>query len=208
MVGHHVIGAALLQRPAAASVKIDQSSLVMASTKETAGRKCYRVGRAATGLGLFATAAIAKGEFIVEYSGRRIPTKEAHAREARAGSRYMFEINRRWTIDGAIRTNIGRYANHSCRPNAESALVNNRIFLRAIRTIAPGDEITYDYGREYFDLFIKPVGCRCAKCAADGRGLTYRDRSAAKARHNPGAPSNTSAPSSRSRPRAKGRRQG
>lgn len=126
---------------------------------------CYRIGRSATGLGLFATAPIKRGAFIVEYSGRRIPTPEARAREAKTGVRYMFEINSRWTVDGSSRRNIGRYANHSCRPNAESAIVKGKVILRAIKAIAPGEEITYDYGREYFDLFIKPVGCRCTTCA-------------------------------------------
>src|SRR5262249_23468692 len=58
-----------------------------------AKRLPYRIGRSATGFGLFATEPIAKGAFIVEYSGPRIPTKEAQAREARTGCRYMFEIN-------------------------------------------------------------------------------------------------------------------
>ena len=42
---------------------------------------CYRIGRSATGLGLFAIAPIRRGAFIVEYSGERIPTREAKARE-------------------------------------------------------------------------------------------------------------------------------
>src|SRR5262245_7264191 len=128
-------------------------------------RKLYRIGRSATGLGLFATAPIAKGAFIVEYSGPRISTREARARETKYGARYMFEINSRFTVDGSTRRNIGRYANHSCRPNAESVLVKSKVMLRAKRAIEPGEEITYDYGREYFDLFIKPKGCRCAKCS-------------------------------------------
>jgi uncharacterized protein len=131
--------------------------------------KNHRVGRSATGLGLFATVPIAKGGFIVEYFGRRIPTREAHRREAETGSRYMFEINSRWTLDGSTRRNVGRYANHSCRPNAESALVKGKVILRAIKAIAPDEEITYDYGPEYFELFIKPKGCRCARCAGRGR---------------------------------------
>src|SRR5262249_17393149 len=114
---------------------------------------------------LFATEPIAKGALIVEYSGPRIPTKEARAREARTGCRYMFEINSRWTVDGSVRSNVGRYANHSCRPNAESALSKGQVILRAIKAIKPDEEITYDYGREYFELFIKPKGCRCGKCA-------------------------------------------
>jgi SET domain-containing protein len=126
--------------------------------------KPFRVGRAATGLGLFATARIEKGAFIVEYSGRRITTAEADRREAR-GAKYMYELNSRWTIDGSSRSNIARYANHSCRPNAESDIVKGKVILRAIKTIEPGQEVTYDYGPEYFDLIIKPVGCKCARCA-------------------------------------------
>ena len=125
---------------------------------------CYRIGRSTIGLGLFATAPIWRGAYIVEYSGPRIPTREAHAREKTAGARYMFEINSRWTVDGSVRSNVGRYANHSCRPNAESALRRGKVILRALRAIEPGEEITYDYGEEYFELFIKPNGCRCAKC--------------------------------------------
>ena len=76
----------------------------------------------------------------------------------------MFEINGRWTIDGSTRSNTARYANHSCRPNAESDLVRGKIVLRALKNIASGEEITYDYGREYFDLFLKAKGCKCTKC--------------------------------------------
>jgi uncharacterized protein len=44
-------------------------------------------------------------------------------------------------------------------------LARGKLILRAIKAIAPDDEITYDYGREYFDLFIRPIGCRCATCS-------------------------------------------
>jgi uncharacterized protein len=125
----------------------------------------FRIGRSPTGLGLFATKPIAKRDYIVTYSGRRIPTKDAQTRERYAGAKYMFEISARWTIDGSSRRNLGRYANHSCRPNAEAVLRKGKIAILAIREIAPGDEITYDYGKDYFDLFIKPKGCRCAGCA-------------------------------------------
>jgi len=144
-------------------------------------RKPLRVGRASAGLGLFATAPIRRGEFIVEYTGRRITTAEANAREARR-ARYMYEINSRWTVDGSSRSNIARYANHSCRPNAESDVVKGKVILRAIKAIEPGSEITYDYGREYFDLIIKPMGCRCAHCGRK-RGAGLRpSRSAARKR--------------------------
>jgi SET domain-containing protein len=131
-------------------------------------KKRVRIGRSKTGLGLFATAGIRKRTIIVYYRGKRIPTPYANSAETR-DARYMFEINGRWTIDGSSRRNLGRYANHSCRPNAESDIVRGKIFLRAIKPIQPGDEITYDYGKEYFDLFIRPKGCRCVKCAEKKR---------------------------------------
>jgi len=124
----------------------------------------FRIGRSRTGLGLFATAPIEKRTIIIEYCGRRVPTKEARKNERRHASKYMFEINGRWTIDGSTRSNTARYANHSCRPNAESDLVRGKIVLRALKNIASGEEITYDYGREYFDLFLKAKGCKCTKC--------------------------------------------
>ena len=128
--------------------------------------RIVRVGRAATGLGLFAARPIAKKAYVVTYRGKRIATAEAHRRErSRAGARYMFEINRRWTIDGASRHNLGRYINHACAPNAKAVLRKGQIVFVALRAIAPGDEITLDYGEEYFELYIAPVGCRCAKCA-------------------------------------------
>ena len=57
----------------------------------------------------------------------------------------MFEINRRWTIDGSSRRNLGRYINHACRPNCEAVLRKGQMEFVALRDIAPGEEITYDY---------------------------------------------------------------
>jgi SET domain-containing protein len=140
-------------------------------------KKLVRIGRSKTGLGLFATTEIRKRTIIVYYTGRRISTEYANSAETR-DSRYMFEINSRWTIDGKSRKNLGRYANHSCRPNAESDIVRGKIFLRAIKKIQPGDEITYDYGKEYFDMFIKPRGCRCVKCVEKRRKQRAANRKA------------------------------
>ena len=123
-----------------------------------------RVGRSATGLGLFATRPIKRGGHIATYRGRRISTPEAERREAR-GARYMFTINKRWTIDGSPRWNVARYINHSCKPNARPVGRNGGIVIVAARRIEPDEEITYDYGQEYLDLFFKNA-CRCAACRA------------------------------------------
>lgn len=119
-----------------------------------------RIGRSKAGLGLFARVPIKKGRFIIRYAGRKIRTETADELD----TRYLFEINTRWTIDGSNRRNRARYINHSCRPNAEVYFVKHVIKIRAIKNIKPGDEITYHYGRNYVDAFIKPVGCKCLSC--------------------------------------------
>jgi SET domain-containing protein len=118
------------------------------------------VGRSKAGLGLFTRVAIKKGQFIIRYTGAKIDTETADERD----NRYMFELNSRWTIDGSNRRNLARYINHSCRPNSEVYFVKHVIKIRAIKNIKPGTELSYSYGRDYVDTFIKPVGCRCHAC--------------------------------------------
>ena len=125
--------------------------------------RSFRIGRSATGLGLFATKTIKRAAYIATYRGRRISTEEA-ARRERRGAKYMFELTPQWVIDGSPRWNVARYMNHSCRPNAKPAVRRWRIVFVALRAIQPGEEITYDYGREYFDYFFKNGGCRCTSC--------------------------------------------
>src|SRR5712691_7720522 len=129
-----------------------------------------RTGRSRAGLGLFARVPIRKGQFILRYNGRRIRTETTEDLD----TRYLFEINERWTIDGANRRNRARYINHSCRPNAEVYFVKHVIKIRAIRNIKPGDEITYHYGRNYFEAFIKDAGCRCGACTRKRSRLRLR----------------------------------
>jgi uncharacterized protein len=129
----------------------------------TMSLRSFRVGRSTTGLGLFAIKPINRGAYIATYRGRRITTEEAD-RRAERGASYMFEVNKRWTIDGSPRWNVARYINHSCRPNAKPVGRKGGIVIVALRQIEPGEEITYDYGREYLKCFLDNGGCRCAAC--------------------------------------------
>ncbi len=129
-------------------------------SRTASSRRPFRVGRSKTGLGLFATKLIRRGSFIVRYTGKKLHNSIADDLD----TKYLFEINNRWTIDGSSRRNIARYINHSCKPNAEADVKKHKILISAIRTIHPGDEITYNYGRNYFNAFIKQRGCRCAAC--------------------------------------------
>ena len=126
-------------------------------------RRPFRIGRAITGLGLFATKPIRKHSRIAEYRGPLLATKEATKAES-GGNRYLYEINKRWTIDGAARSNIARYANHSCNPNADTYNVKLRVFIRALRNIKPGEEIVYDYGVDYLKNVIGRSNCKCSRC--------------------------------------------
>ena len=124
----------------------------------------FRVGRSRTGLGLYATEPIRTGKFIIEYWGPLVRWDDVDNLQ----SKYLFDLNTRWAIDGAPRGNTARYINHSCKPNAEPYGVKGKIKIYARRTIQPGEEITYDYGKEYFDEFLKPVGCKCEACRNGG----------------------------------------
>ena len=120
------------------------------------------VKKSFAGLGLFAGEPIKKGTKIIEYVGEKVTADEANRR----GGKYLFEINSKWTIDGTTRKNTARYVNHSCDPNCEADVRNGKIFILAKKNITTGEELTYDYGEEYFDEHIKPFGCRCVKCSA------------------------------------------
>lgn len=117
------------------------------------------------GSGMFAARSIRAGEFIAEYTGTRIPTAVADAMK----SRYLFEIDEDWTIDGEDERNVARYINHACVPNAEADIRGGKILIFAVHGIARGEEITIDYGEEYFDEFITPSGCRCESCLTRSR---------------------------------------
>ena len=130
-------------------------------------RTDFAVRRTQTGLGLFATRIIPRGKRIIEYTGPRISNEEAESRRGK----YFFGVNKKWSIDGSPRTNTARYINHSCKPNAEPIISSSRIWIWSRKKIKPGDEITYDYGKEYFEGVIKPKGCRCEKCAAERKEL-------------------------------------
>ncbi len=125
-------------------------------------QQLFRIGRSRTGLGLFAVAPIKKGAFIIEYWGEPIRSKDAD----KLYTKYLFDLGNGWTIDGADRNNIARYINHSCKPNAEVRIGRRSVSIHAARAIRPGDEITYDYGREYFERILQPIGCKCVACAA------------------------------------------
>jgi len=144
--------------------------------------RLFRIGRSATGLGLFAKRPIKRGAYIAAYRGRVISTEEADRREAR-GARYMFELSKKWTIDGSPRWNVARYINHSCKPNAKPVGRKGGIVIVAERRIEPDEEITYSYGKEYLEYFLQNGGCKCAACRKKRAARRRKQRQARKLRN-------------------------
>jgi uncharacterized protein len=124
------------------------------------GKYRFAIRRTRTGLGFFALEPIPANKRIIEYTGPIISNAEVDKRRGK----YFFGLNSKWSIDGSPRSNTARYINHSCRPNAEAFVTRHRVWIWSKRKIKVGEEITYDYGKEYFDDHIKPRGCKCDKC--------------------------------------------
>lgn len=124
--------------------------------------KDFSVKRSSAGLGLFANRPFEKGECVIEYTGEKISDAEAQRR----GGRYLFELNDAWTLDGKDRRHTARYINHSCKPNCVPELNDDetRVFIYAKRAIKAGEEFTYNYGKQYFDVLMGKDGCQCAPC--------------------------------------------
>lgn len=117
--------------------------------------------------GCYTTTAIQKGTHVAEYDGPRLSRGEADARYDESPITYLFGLG-----DGSIVIDghcMAMFINHSCDPNCETEERNGRVWIRAIRNIAPGEEITYDYC--LYDGGPDEAQCNCGakKC----RGTMY-----------------------------------
>ena len=131
------------------------------------------------GLGVFAKRRICKGTRVVEYLGERISHKVADDRyelkDADDGHTFLFIVDRGVVIDAGVDGNEARFINHGCDPNCESVIEDRRVFIEAIRTIQPGEELKYDYqiGRDDDDPenVDEVFACRCGAGSCRGTML-------------------------------------
>ena len=116
------------------------------------------------GKGLFALETIPKDETVIEYTGKLLTDEEYD----KSQSRYLFDIGKGKVIDGWKGGSRARYINHSCAPNCEAENHKGRIFIRTLRRIQPGEELAYNYGKEYFEQILgNGTKCLCPKCTAE-----------------------------------------
>ena len=101
------------------------------------------------GLGAFATEPVRAGTRLIEYTGERLTPAQADARypdkEDERHHTYLFAIDDDVVIDAAVGGNEARFINHSCDPNCDAVIDDDRIWIETLRDIVPGEELAYDY---------------------------------------------------------------
>jgi SET domain-containing protein len=120
------------------------------------------------GAGVYTTSPLAEGARVLEYTGPRVSAKQTDGMYADSEVTYLFGMdNGKTVIDGF---GMAAFVNHSCHPNCETDQIDDRIWIIALRDIAAGEELTYDY-----NIYDAEPGekCPCHCGACDCRGTMY-----------------------------------
>src|SRR4051812_39084715 len=115
------------------------------------------------GMGVFARADILAETRILEYVGERVSKKES-LRRRQDGNFFVFIVTKKFDIDGAVDWNPARFINHSCAPNCEARMENERIWIIALRDLSAGEELTFNYGYDLQDYEDHPCRCGAPEC--------------------------------------------
>ena len=112
--------------------------------------------------GLYASQSIKSGKVVIKYKGKIITKKETDTNPKYDNDKaiYLFNLNKRYDLDGDFKYNTARLINHSCNPNCEVEGKGLKLWIVAIRDIKKGEELSYDYGFGY-DEDYKQFVCRC-----------------------------------------------
>ena len=125
--------------------------------------KLYKIKRSKIdNKGLYANCDIKDRTKIIEYKGKIVSKKyvEKNSKFDNEKAIYLFNINKKYDLDGDFKYNTARLINHSCDPNCEVYGTGLKVWVYAIRDIRKGEELSYDYGFG-FDQDYKDFPCRC-----------------------------------------------
>ena len=117
--------------------------------------------------GLYASKDIKCGARIINYKGKLITNTEVEQNPKFDNDKdiYLFDINKRYSLDGDFSWNTARLINHSCNPNCEVDGKGYKIWIIAIKDIKKNEELTYDYGFSYDEDYKQfPCKCRAKNC--------------------------------------------
>lgn len=121
--------------------------------------------------GVYTIVPIKKGKIVAEYTGPRLTNAGADEIYDHSPRTYLFGlVDGEHVIDG---DGIAAFINHSCDPNCEADEIRGRVIIRAIRPIAAGEEIAYDYNLYDGDR-DDPALCFCA--TRHCRGSMYSEK--------------------------------
>ena len=131
-------------------------------------KKLYKIKKSKIdNRGLYAATNIKKNTKIIEYKGKIINVKETETNPKFDNNKaiYLFNLNKKYDLDGDFKYNTARLINHSCDPNCEVDGVGLKLWIYAVKDIKKNEELTYDYGFS-FDKDYKDFPCRCGakKC--------------------------------------------
>ena len=124
---------------------------------------------------LFAEQNMRQGTKIIRYIGEKITQEESDRRLA-AGNVYIFGLDERYALDGDTPKNTARFINHACEPNCHTEQFGSTIWIVAIRDIAAGEELTYNYGYELNAEPAERCHCGAKDCCGFILGPQYWER--------------------------------
>ena len=126
--------------------------------------------------GLYAAKDIKKGARIIEYKGKVITRREAERNPKYDNGKaiYLFNLNKKYDLDGDFKFNTARLINHSCNPNCEVDIIYNEIWISSIKRIKKGDELFYNYGYPFDTDFVDHI-CKCGSRNCVGYILSDND---------------------------------
>ena len=136
------------------------------------------------GQGVYCIEPIEKEQYFIEYVGNRVSKEESEKRALKqfeeheksgAAAVYIFNLTKKWDLDGNVEWNPARLINHSCNPNSEAIQDGKRIFIQALRDIGVDEEITFDYGFDVDCYEDHPCRCGSSDCIGYIVGRDYHD---------------------------------
>jgi len=142
---------------------ITQGFLMLRTPKIDPKFCCFglRVGRSGIhGWGVYADQDIPPNRKVIEYRGEKISMIEAMRRR---NTPYLFLLDDRWMIDGAVRGSGAELINHSCAPNLMTRIVKGHILFMSLRRIRKGEELTLDYNYDDTDETMRCI-CGAPNC--------------------------------------------